>query len=250
MMGSDLLRAAKIRNIIAQIKKTDTSVNVFIEKFKYLPGDIPNASSLGMVDKNSNCVDANNDRMPDFADISVPQDLGCGGNGNGILEDALSGSDIIHFAWELRNFWYHLSVKQMIDGNFDGTNEVGKGFPETSLPGIGIHVMHDSISENTTLGRNFYVVGAIDGDPEKDKWMETFEDSLKPQDAYNIDFKIDDAMPYSGSVEARSGANSELKGTKTNNKGDAACVEESARKAVYNVTYKPPACHVRIRMGR
>ncbi len=176
LVGQDLINAAEVRATVQQIEKYNSAVNTFRTRFNSLPGDIltpaaPLAAGL--------------------AGTALGQ-----GDGNRILES--DGGGIADMNGEITMFWQHLSNAQLVDGSYDGLQTVatlGGSFPRGKIDRAGVGVYG-------TGGVNFYQLGAISSTAA----AAIYADGLTPQEARNIDVKVDDGAPFTGQTVGRGGA--------------------------------------------
>jgi prepilin-type N-terminal cleavage/methylation domain-containing protein len=182
LVGQDLISAAAVRAQISQIEKYNTAVHTFQSKYGYLPGDMPNpyAAQFGF----DRTVWAN----------------GCFANGNGLIEGSgntnslppncgLSG--VYPLVGESVYFWWDLSAAGLIEGGLSFAS--GNDFPPAKI-GNGNYVTVWSGGYSGD-GSNYYSIETV---------LPTANTSvgLTVQQAYNIDKKVDDGFPQSGSVMA------------------------------------------------
>jgi len=112
LLGNDLINAAKIKSQISQFQEYQTSFMTFKNKYDCLPGDCATASNYN---------------------------LGANGNGNGILEantnsyGSLTTPDANTFDGELPLFFTHLGSSGLIKGIFNGTLQLGVGYPKLAI---------------------------------------------------------------------------------------------------------------------
>ena len=199
LVGRDLIRAAEIRSIITQEQSYVAAVNTFKEKYNCIPGDCPNATDFFGV-KAAGCNDA--------TDVTHT----CNGNGNGVLNIGISTTTNSN---ETFLFWQHLANSGLISaGSLSGVegdlSEVhcipGNNTPMPKLSNASwsainqnnISFAADSDAFPLDWG-NFFAIGKID--TAANGWIN--RSVLTPAEAYNIDIKIDDGKPASGSVVAR-----------------------------------------------
>ncbi len=177
--GKDLIKGAEMRALIRQYNEFQTAVTTFGEKYNGLPGDI-NGGKFGLV---GGCDNNNN-----------------GGNNNGIIEDS-HGGNTLHDG-EVSCFWSDLTTpgKELVAGAYDGNAnaDTGNDIVALNLPkmknsnlGWGVY---------SSLGKNYFITGVV-GDQKDDAYLTNY--ALVPVDAYNVDVKIDDGVPTSGTVQAR-----------------------------------------------
>ena len=167
--GMQLSNSAKLRVVIAEMQEYNSFVMSFKEKFKYYPGDIPVATKYW----------SGSD------------------NGNG---DWLIGSDDIEDDENYLAF-SHLSLAGFTSDYFTG--EIESSGAESK---IGVNVPRSSYGTGST----YYFYSSDHWDNYKDGnalilsgattnlgWDDY---QVKIKDAYYIDNKIDDSMPYTGAL--------------------------------------------------
>jgi prepilin-type N-terminal cleavage/methylation domain-containing protein len=185
LVGQDLIKAAEIRATISQVEKYNASVNTFRTKYNGMPGDLTadNANAFGFVTRTGS---------PGR------------GDGNGLI-DTSTGSGTV-FGQEPALFWNDLSVANLVDGSFTGidsaspiattTSTVSTVMPPAKL-GRGNY-----ITVGSTGGLNYYLLAGITGTSASSGAYQ-LNMNLTPIQAYNIDVKLDDGLPLTGTVQAR-----------------------------------------------
>lgn len=206
LVGQDLIHGAQVRSLISQIEKYNTGVNAFTLKYNAIPGDFNQAANYI-----TNAVN---------------------GDGNGLISTGTPSAApaAISSTTEYQNFWQQLSVLNLIEGSFDGSNtavNIGKNFPGTKAGkgGIIAYAYTDSI--------NYYHLGLAASTTTTIATSNT----LSADDAYNIDKKIDDGFPLTGIVLARGGSALETAATTTTTMGSAAgCIYSTPTPNIYNTS--------------
>ncbi len=202
LAGQDMIRAAEIRATISQVEEFNTATNTFRDKFRAMPGDIGAAG-------------AQNFGLNDAANRSGAAEPP---NQNGLLECRLAACDDGNatdpitraFGGENAMFWVDLSTKNLIENSLTaatyaeagggaaltpgGTDDLFSYIPEAKL-GKGNFITAFSAS-----GRNFYQLTGVTGIDAAGGY--TLANALTPQDAFNIDSKMDDGKPLTGTVRA------------------------------------------------
>lgn len=179
--GKSLIRAAELRSVSMEIQGFQTAIMMFEDKYFALPGDMRNAERFwGTETKN--------------------------GNGDGYLEE-----DAVANGRESEGFmmWNQLAHADLITGSYtghSGPNNTyedipGVNTPESDLDNACYHLENattvDTSREfNLNRQRNYIEAGNHDGVDCDDKF-------LKPEEAWNIDKKIDDGKPATGNLMAR-----------------------------------------------
>jgi len=193
-----------VKSLVMQIKKYNTAVEAFTEKYHALPGDIQDTVTYNITAKNTD------------------------GNNDNIITD--ESQNIIQANGELTNFWMHLSKSKMLDENYDGEKnihaKIGSTFPVSR---IGDKV---GIIAFGAEGKTFYQIGLKIINADK---IFTSNRSLKTDEAFLFDKKIDDGNPQKGEVVV-------VGGEKLNVTQNNECVKFGD----YDSDNSIPACQLRI----
>jgi len=200
LVGQELIHAATIRAQITQIEKYNAAVNAFRGKYGYLPGDIPEpiAGQYGFF-------------------------LRAGGFGNGDGDGYVSGvsesilipqQSTFTLGGENVLFWTDLTASGLISGGFNDSTDAlvnvstdaqyAAEMPRANI-GNGNYVYVNGNYFNATdtwvMGNGFQLIRIIAiGNPSYATGMVALNPGLTPLDSYNIDKKIDDGYPMTGSV--------------------------------------------------
>lgn len=199
LSGQSLIRAAELRSVSTDFTRYSTSIYTFRDKYFALPGDMANATSFwGKQNAGTeNCTG-------DAAAAGTPGT--CNGNGDGLINIGSEG----HRAWQ------QLALAGLIEGSYTGYNGGGTGcgslcdsvagvnVPKARLGNGGysfIRTGQDTVGDaasafSTQLGSNW--TGFILGGKVADFYY--FAALLKPEEAWNVDTKIDDGKPQYGSI--------------------------------------------------
>lgn len=194
LRGQELLMNAQINATVRQVHAYEGAVVTFRDAYSQVPGDMVNATA----------------RIPG-CDNSANH---CGnGDGNSIVGTRLAGgtSQTIQTgtavpAVETTYFWKHLALAHLISGvmpNADPAQPIsGETHPAAKIAGVfmvgyGMHVAQAAeglmlVLSNalTDSGNNGGAIQGVGRDP------------LTPRQAYQIDKKMDDGLPDTGSVSA------------------------------------------------
>jgi prepilin-type N-terminal cleavage/methylation domain-containing protein len=185
--GQNLIRAAELRAVTTELAHYQSAVMIFKEKYRALPGDMTNATLFwGAM---TNCG------------VDNPSGTGtqtCNGNGNGQVNDASAASR----TGEMFTFWQHLANAGLVEGQFSGisgsssaANSVfGVNSPSSKMSNVGWYVRWRGIMEGTG---DFWFAGDYGN---MLAFGTTTVRPLNPQEAWNIDTKIDDGKPEEGKV--------------------------------------------------
>ncbi len=261
LVGQDLIKAAEIRAQITQIEQYNAAVNTFRTKYNGLPGDLRNAVSFFPVaDFGAAVRNGNGNRQLEQC-VTAASGLCGSAAAGGPFEAVDTGGSPTHDG-EVIQFWHHLSLAELINGSYNGT--AGDGSAPNNYGGLGFTFPVTRLDRNgvgvfAAEGRNFYQLGVISGAAYE------VDPSLSPEEAFNLDSKIDDGRPGSGSVIIRGGTagsdvNAPLAAADVNFAGATAtaCIQEAIasptdpallRTATYALANKELACTLRLRMN-
>jgi hypothetical protein len=163
LAGRNLSRAGRLRAVMGEIEDMRGSFVRFFDKYRDMPGDMTDASQV-------------------FGCAS------CDGNGN---EQIVWGGSPNEGAMA----WKHLQMAKMLSAavmSGTGTTAVlSVNVPASKMPGAGYYVDYDGVGD---MG-NHLGFGSATGSGKNNG------PSLKPEDAQNIDLKIDDGNASVGRVQ-------------------------------------------------
>ncbi|MBY0355600.1 MAG: type II secretion system GspH family protein [Rickettsiales bacterium] len=192
MVGQSLVRGAEIRSVITDLNKISTATNAFRLKYNALPGDMKNATAYWGV-------------RAAGTDVVCHQTINtttgtCNGDGNGII-DYIAG-DSATFG-ERFLAWQHLSRAGLIEGNFTGASGSTTSLlavPETNV--ASSKITSSFFSFGYLYGPYSGDVNVFDGSYNRNliALYTTSAPPLKPEEAWNIDTKLDDGRPATGIV--------------------------------------------------
>ena len=195
LAGQNLVKAAELRAVSNEFGSYSTAINLFKEKYNALPGDLANAESYWgqLAVANAACQDG-----------AATATATCSGDGDGNVEVTSTRSR------EIFRIWQHLANAGLIEGQYSGTkngasnwgslvktnNPASKygtaGWSIVAKPDIAVWTgwylnMFQPSNSNHWL--------QIGNGPEISNWA-----AFKPEDAWNIDSKMDDGMPGQGNI--------------------------------------------------
>jgi prepilin-type N-terminal cleavage/methylation domain-containing protein len=245
LVGRDLIKAAEIRATVNQIEKISTAVNTFKLKYGGLPGDLANASEVGMYG-------------PQPGDWHYP------GNGNGLITDCAGYTGL---SCETTLFWRHLSDANLIEGSYgaDYYLDVYGGFLHAPVTPVDT----TPYFPRTKTGRGHFLAYGINGANYPPQYgvggtnylailnlyivsgsgvFTGVDHPLTPTDAYGIDVKMDDGLPYDGRVNYINPTQGNSVGPIGNNYPGTAtlCALGTTTPNTYNVTVSSYECALRI----
>ena len=180
LSGQSLIRAAELRRVTADAERFMAAHRTFQDKYFALPGDMPNATAFW----GTAAGNGRDTACRDFSSTGLPT---CNGNGDGLIDD----KSVIY---EEMRYWQHLANAGLIEGSYTGTYN-SSGLPYT--PG-----------GNLPSGRvNSSAIWYIYSDTPNETPIYLFQSddssqTLKPEEAWKIDSKLDDGIPNTGKVRA------------------------------------------------
>lgn len=189
--GQSMIHASQLRSVTTEFQRYVTATQAFREKFNAIPGDMSNATSYwGRAD-----TGATSGQCAAPATNTSTGTGTCNGNGNGMVNvNCLNGCCDTTCGNEVYRYWQQLANAGMIEGKYDGITS----FPASRYPNSIWQVSSYGIYPGNAFqyalnyGNNRFDLSNAAGAP-----------LLKPEDAWNIDNKLDDGMPATGNVVAQ-----------------------------------------------
>lgn len=195
--GQALIKAAEMRAVTTELNNWQTAINSFKDKYMGLPGDLRNAGDFwGYI----NTGGANGNCSAPATNTGTGTQT-CSGDGDGNIDQS----------FESFRFWQHLANAGLINGEFTGING-GSGTEHT--------VGGENVPRSKFGNASWNVTNFGDAHPGMDgfNFMGSYGDTLfigqdwfnswntgpvfTPEEAWNIDTKVDDGKPTTGSVWA------------------------------------------------
>ena len=195
LTGQTLIRAAELRAITTEFQNYQSATNTFRDKYFAIPGDMRNAEQFWGTMSSGSCPNAT-------GGIGTQT---CNGNGDGTVRVSGTPSQ----SNETFTFWQHLANASLIEGRFTGIagtgNElhaiIGENSPTSRMSNVTWNARFlGEITSNTIFYDNFYgnifTVGRVFPNSTVGNSF------LTPQEAWNIDIKLDDGQPGTGLLVA------------------------------------------------
>jgi prepilin-type N-terminal cleavage/methylation domain-containing protein len=201
LSGQSLIRAAELRSNIADMSRHQAAFQSFRDKYFALPGDMANATQFWGTDTVSACS------TTPVAGDRVGKTATCDGNGNGQIQQAAPASP------EMFRVWQHLANAGLIEGSYTGV--AGTFSAQDHDPGINA----PALKGGNSFGVSVYYLGSLpagyataylfEGDYGNAfgygycNGYDCVSPGIKPEDAWNIDTKLDDGKPGTGKIITR-----------------------------------------------
>lgn len=178
--GQALIRQSQVQNLIKTIEGYKSAAQLYKTKYNGLPGD-----DIRAYDWFGNSCDA----MPS----------NCNGDGDGLIVENNSGTDS-----EALRFWQHLVLGKFLTGNYIG---ISNGWT-TVLQGLTLPKLSFKDAYVSVENRNYALIPQgfgynnyfISGVVKTGGVLRPNNPYLPPEDAYNVDKKMDDGKPWAGAV--------------------------------------------------
>jgi prepilin-type N-terminal cleavage/methylation domain-containing protein len=227
--GQNLIRSAQLQSVITDIKKYESAVAAFQERYFQLPGDMDNATTFWGA--------AHTTAATCRTTASTGTET-CNGDGDGKIEYVSTGSN------EMFRVWQHLANAGLIEGSFSGVagasgnadSVIGTNVPAARISSAGYSLFWRETAGDGNWyamegGNHLFFGSDYLGDPNSSY---NVGKALTPEEAWNVDKKIDDGkpVPIIGKMFT----------LKPVFNGALNCTTSSATTATYNVSNSAIAC--------
>ncbi len=194
LAGQSLIRAAELRSVTNDMARYQTALFSFRDKYMALPGDMRNATnfwtSAGGNGQDDTCFGS-----------TTASPATCNGNGNGLI-DAGYSTNVVS---EPLRAWQQLANAGLIEGSYNGivtgtAHILGTNCPRGRISNTGFALSASAFGGNwgetfsAASDGNILFFGTMDG-------AITRGVALRPQEAWNIDTKLDDGKPDQGKLQ-------------------------------------------------
>lgn len=236
LAGQEMIQASKLSRVTSDAQKYITALIAFQTKYGALPGDFEKATDYWGA--NSVC--------PNGSGTGSATNT-CNGNGDGHIGIVDGGNSICAENWQA---WRQLSVAGFVPGAFSGTFSTGsanwcsargkENVPAATLgEGAAFQFLSNNVVENRYYFGDFLENILLLGSGTNG-FNAALLPTITPNNAHNIDTKMDDGMPGTGTVMGPISTN-------TLNSGCATTSVASTAKYVANDT--DPLCMLFFRTG-
>jgi len=223
LSGQSLIRAAEIRTVSTDYQKYMTAIYSFRDKYFALPGDMAMATKFwpaadGSTGSTAGCM------------TQTSTSATCNGNGDGQITTSTASYE----PWRIPQ---HLALSGLIEGSYPGwatTPTPGVVAPRMKVDATAVVFVEYGAIAGTT--QYFSMPAGHNGSIFTLTAPYTF---LTPQEAWNVDTKMDDGRPSQGKVWGYKGTTAQ---PCTDRANQAAGAADAA--AVYNLLHTGKACYV------
>lgn len=214
LAGQSLIHAAELRSVSTEYDKLRTATQIFRDKYFALPGDMSNATSFwGKAHPTpTTCVNTRS---------TGPET--CDGNGDGMVVNTST-------SYEIARYWQHLANAGLIEGQYGGLGDVKADFPRSKLSSDAKWntLYRSTIAANSSLilfGGNYGHLINLGGF--------AVTNTLRPEDAWTLDTKMDDGAPSTGSATTSKGSTAFPCTLPLNSLTDAGATYNFAEQGIY-----------------
>jgi len=197
LAGQSLIRAAELRGVSVELSNYTTSFQTFRDKYMEYPGDFSKATQFwGLQVSGAGCTSNSG-----IATVGTPG--ACDGNGAGTLSGASAATN----AGEYFQFWRHLALAGLIEGNYSGLAGTGSAnhamaggnAPKSRLSnGVWMTSYAPNHAGNSSGFAYDYRTQLTYGAQTATAWANG--PILKPEEIWNLDTKMDDGKPAQGRI--------------------------------------------------
>ena len=198
LVGQDLIRAATIRSVVTDVEKINAAATTFRNKYNGLPGDLLNTKAADFGLNVTTSADGNRNGAAGR------------GDGNGIVEAC--GANAVGLGCETGLFWTDLSTAGLLPyrlvaytSTLTPTLATSASYlPKTRLRDTAMISVFNNAGRNwLALGASTIAGGATTGTADPITYIaDGTGAAVTPLEARNIDEKVDDGLPLTGTMLA------------------------------------------------
>lgn len=198
LAGQNLIRAAELRTTVMQYQQFFSATMAFKDRYFQLPGDFSAATQFwGRLNSNADCV--TNSAAAVNASTGV-----CDGDGNGQVRAIATANQ----SSEELQAWRQLAAAGLVEGTYTGITNAGGGITgsaPTAKFGAQTRWRIRYIGDLTgaVTGSQVDTFAVVYGNVLELSEMTAGVGVFKPEEAWNIDKKIDDGKPAYGKMIGR-----------------------------------------------
>lgn len=196
LAGQSLIRASELRAVSTEYDRYKTALLSFRDKYLALPGDMPNATQFWGA------------AHATLATCVVTVGTGtqtCNGNGDGRIN--IGAAPVANNSYEDFRSWQQLANAGLVEGSYTGVQAsaaifhsvIGSNVPGSKISNAGwfLHYIGSQVSGGGFFPGN-YETGLYFGTSTAASFP--YGPVFKPEEAWNIDTKLDDGKPAQGAV--------------------------------------------------
>ncbi len=239
LASKSMIHAGELRSILSEYERYSVAAQTFRDKYTQIPGDLNNATSFW--GKNATYCNGH-------SGVATTNGT-CNGDGDGFLRS--NPGDSADTTQEMFQFWHQLELAGLISGKYSGiagpccffiASIVGTNVPASRYPNgawsVERHPWAEAGDEITFAVKtdNLFMLGA------PINTTQPYGKLLTPEDAWNIDSKLDDGKPGYGKILA-------LYWNNECSSADTGVSANTNLNASYRVTDTRPQCALKFRFA-
>jgi prepilin-type N-terminal cleavage/methylation domain-containing protein len=232
LAGQSLIRAAELRAVTNEFNRYTTALGTFRDKYFALPGDITNATAFWGTAA----------ACPGISTTAVGGT--CNGDGNGLITPSANSNEVY-------GAWRQLALAGLVEGSYTGNSGDTTAADVTSV--YGTNAPRSRMSNGGWLLYGWSTVVIADVNLFDGNYGNAMQFGgtggaplLKPEEAWNIDTKLDDGNPATGRVVS----NENQGGTGTTNCSNlAASTTVSLTASTYSLSNNGAYCTLNFKTG-
>lgn len=195
LSGQALIRGSELRASISEFQRHSSAIYAFRDKYFGLPGDIRNATAFWGRLSATACTTN--------SAAAITSNGVCDGDANGRLSHTATSSEAFQF-------WRQLANSGLVEGSYSGLpgsggiydGQPGINDPASKLSSASWYIDYfDNTAHSHAYGFDLNYGNAFRFGADIDSGAAS-NPILKPEEAWNIDIKLDDGKPAQGNIIA------------------------------------------------
>lgn len=220
LSGQSLIRAAELRSIATEYQAHITAIQTFRNKYMARPGDMRSATRFWGYSGGAGCTN--------HTATSITSPGTCDGNGDGLMY----ANNAPNVSTEEAQAWRQMALAGLLEGTYSGVTDASNmpDMPPSRL-NLAMWRYRDLGDLTGTVTGTLLTSFALNYGNVLEATSRTSSYPFTPEEAWNIDTKMDDGRPAQGIIIAR---------------GWADCTTAAARTELtvdYNLANKSKICH-------
>lgn len=227
LAGQSLIRAAELRSMVQTVQRFHAAFYTFRDRYGAIPGDMTNATrfwaSAGGTGADATCYMAQ----------TGASNATCNGSGNGQIVSITGASHAERFM-----AWKHLANAALVEGSYTGrTNGLVGTYelvPGSNIPAGRIGNSFFDLFWIANGNANHFAESRLEANAIGMYGNNATLTVFKPEEAWNIDSKLDDGSPVYGNVVS----------SLSTSIYNVNCTTSDAATATYNLTSTVVGCYL------
>lgn len=208
VVGQSMIRSAKMQSVVSDVEAYKKAAITFRDKYRSLPGDFSTATSLWGTASGT---------PPTITATDTPTTTTMNGNGDGFIGDAATSTPIdmvssTNLYQEQLRVWQHLANAELIPGRYTGADssgtykfKIGTNLPTSKIDGATYTMFYAAVTSAPSFFSGNYRHIMVFGKPSasnNNTYTSTYDPAISGIEAMQLDEKIDDGKPNTGTVRS------------------------------------------------